>query len=448
MVERIYIVDDERNMASAIARTLERCGYTCNWFTDAESALAAFEKEPADLVLTDQRMPGMDGIEFMRQLHRIKANLPVILITAFGGIASAVKAMKEGAFDYVTKPFDNTELRALVGRALRLDHLERENRELRHRLNSSHRAGIIAQSDGMRAVLDLADRAATSKATVLITGESGTGKEVVARQLHFQSERVGRPFLAVNCKAFAEGVLESELFGHEKGAFTGAHSERMGCFERARGGTLFLDEIGETNGAFQAKLLRVLQESEVLRVGGTSPRKVDVRIVAATNRNLRDQVAKSEFREDLFFRLNVIPIHIPPLRERRDDILPLVHHFLEKQMQVAGKRLSLSSEAQIQILNHSWPGNVRELENSIERAAVLAKSEAIGPEDLLLEPGLTVGLKEEENGGTLQEAMDQAAEARIRRALQACGNRKAEAAATLGIDRTTLYRFMKKLGMV
>jgi transcriptional regulator with PAS, ATPase and Fis domain len=277
-----------------------------------------------------------------------------------------------------------------------------------------------------------------------VQGESGTGKELAARLLHYWSERVGHPFVAVNCKAFAEGVLESELFGHEKGAFTGAVGARQGCFERASGGTLFLDEIGETSPDFQAKLLRVLQEGEVLPVGATRHRPVDVRIVAATNRSLREAVGEGRFREDLYFRLNVIPITLPPLRERREDVLPLARHFLARHAAEAGRTLTLSAEAENALLAHAWTGNVRELENAIERAVVLARGAQVGPEDLLLEQN---GEPAVSTDGTLQAALDQAAAARIRAALKSADGQRAEAARALGIERTTLYRMMKRLGL-
>jgi transcriptional regulator with GAF, ATPase, and Fis domain len=279
----------------------------------------------------------------------------------------------------------------------------------------------------------------------LIQGESGTGKELVARLLHFWSDRVGNPFVPVNCKAFAEGILESELFGHEKGSFTGAVSARTGCFERAGGGTLFLDEIGEISPEFQAKLLRVLQDGEILRVGGSQPRRVDVRIVAATNRNLREEVSAGRFREDLFFRLNVIPIQLAPLRERREDILPLARHFLERHSREAHRVLTLGAEATKALQGHPWPGNVRELENAIERAVVLARSDEVTLEDLLLEQ--TPLSAPVSSDGTLQETLDQAASSRIAAALRAANNQRAEAARILGIDRTTLYRMMKRLGL-
>jgi DNA-binding NtrC family response regulator len=451
MKPRVLIVDDEERMASVVAMALGRAGYECETCTSGEAALAAVDARGADAVVTDWRMPGMDGIELLRRLHVQRPALPVILITAHGSVPSAVAAMREGAFDYLTKPFDNDELRALVGRALDLTRLERENRYLKQEVASRYAPdAMVAESARSKELLDLVRRVAPSKATVLIQGESGTGKELVARLLHYWSDRVGQPFVAVNCKAFAEGVLESELFGHEKGAFTGAAATRAGCFERAQGGTLFLDEIGEVSLDFQAKLLRVLQEGEVLRVGGTQARKVDVRVVAATNRVLRDEAQAGRFRDDLFFRLNVIPVQLAPLRERREDVLPLVHHFLARHAAGGGRRLTLSLEAERAIAEHAWPGNVRELENVMERAVVLARGDAITPEDLLLEQTLgpaTSARTTVDTTVTLQECLDRAAEARIRAALEAAHGQRVEAARALGIERTTLYRMMKRLGM-
>ena len=306
---------------------------------------------------------------------------------------------------------------------------------------------MVAESARSRELLALIRRVAPSRATVLVQGESGTGKELVARLLHFWSDRVARPFVAVNCKAFAEGVLESELFGHEKGAFTGALAARAGCFERAEGGTLFLDEIGEISPDFQAKLLRVLQESEVLRVGGSAPRRFDVRIVGATNRALRDEVAAGRFREDLFFRLNVIPMQLAPLRERREDVLPLAERFLARFAGDAGRTLRFGGDATAALLAHRWPGNVRELENAVERGVVLARGTEITPEDLLLEDTPPTDAPAAAVDGTLQDCLDRAAAVRIRAALAAAGRNRAAAAQALGIERTTLYRMMKRLGI-
>ncbi len=449
MKPKILIVDDERRMTAAISIALQKTGYTCEAFTEAERALEAFKAHGADVVISDWRMPGMDGMELMRRLHEVQPELPVVIITAHADVPSAVAAMRDGAFDYVTKPFDNDELRQVVAKALELDKLRRENRWLRQEVAQRFSPdAVVAKSEGMRSVLELCERVAPSDATVLIQGESGTGKELVAKCLHYWSDRVGRPLLAVNCKAFAEGVLESELFGHEKGAFTGAQSARAGCFERADGGTLFLDEIGEVSLEFQAKMLRVLQEREVLRVGGSAPRAFDVRVIAATNKNLVQEVEAKRFRNDLYFRLNVIPIELPPLSARAQDVLPLAQRFLSRFLNRDGRMLQLSEATEAALLNHPWPGNVRELENTIERAVVLARGERIEPEDLLLEH--VAGLAKTElptEQGSLQECMDRAAKSRIEVALAQASGRRAEAAKALGVDRTTLYRMMKRLGL-
>jgi len=447
MKPRILVVDDEERMASVVAMALGRAGWECETCRDGQEALRAVDARGADVVVTDWKMAGMDGMELLKRLRAKRPELPVILITAFASVPSAVAAMREGAFDYVTKPFDNDDLRAVVARALELTRLERENRYLRQEIGTRYGPdAMIAASPQSLALLDLLRRVAPTRSTVLIQGESGTGKELVARMLHYWSDRVGKPFVAVNCKAFGEGVLESELFGHEKGAFTGATASRAGCFQRASGGTLFLDEIGEVSADFQAKLLRVLQDGEVLPVGASKPIAVEVRVVAATNRVLREEVAAGRFREDLFFRLNVIPVHLLPLRERREDVLPLARHFLARHAAEAGRQLAFSAETEQALAAHAWPGNVRELENAVERGVVLARGSEVTPEDLLLSEG-TGNTRPAAADASLQSALDDATAARIRAALEAAGGARAEAARALGIDRTTLYRLMKRLGI-
>ncbi|MEM8962832.1 MAG: sigma-54 dependent transcriptional regulator [Acidobacteriota bacterium] len=441
---RILIVDDEPKMATAVATALRRSGHRCVTAPDAREALRIFADEPADVVVTDRRMPEIDGIELMRRLRADDPELPVILITAYGDVRSAVEAMRDGAFDYLTKPFDLDELRTVVRRALELRALRDENHRLRVSL-AEHRGGaMIAESPAMRAIVELVERVAPSHATVLIEGESGTGKEVVARRIHHLSPRADAPFIGINCKAFAPGVLESELFGHEKGAFTGAERQRLGCFERAAGGTLFLDEIGETDTAFQAKLLRVIQEGELVRVGGDTPIPTDVRLLAATNRDMRAAIDDGSFREDLYYRLAVIPVRLPPLRERPGDIGLLAHHFLSHDS-LDGRSLELAPSAERMLVEHDWPGNVRELRNVIERASVLARGEAIEVEDLMLDQS-HVSKSSEGEPQTLQATLDDAARARIETALRAHDSRGA-AAGELGIDRTTLFRWIKRLGM-
>lgn len=450
MKPRIIVLDDEQRMVDILAMVLRREGYAVTTFVQPQAALATLHAEPCDLLLTDLKMPGADGLTVLQQARAIDPELPVILITAHATVTTAIAAMREGAFDYVEKPFDNDELKTLVRRALEVTRLARENRYLRAELRSRYEfESLVAESTTMREVLDLVRRAARSRSTVLITGESGTGKELIARAVHYHSDRVGRPFVAVNCKAFAEGVLESELFGHEKGAFTGADRAKPGLFERANDGTLFLDEIGEVSADFQGKLLRVLQEKKFHRVGGGEERATDVRLVAATNRDLHAEVAAGRFREDLYFRLAVIPVHIPPLRERREDVLPLARHFLHKwNTELSRKLTGWSAGVEAYLLRYPWPGNVRELENTLERGVVLARGNIIELDDLLLDTEMEPPRVEEgETAGGLQAFLDQAAAERVRTVLKEVRGVRAEAAKRLGVDRTTLYRLMRKYGI-
>jgi DNA-binding NtrC family response regulator len=448
MKPRILIVDDEVGIAELTRRALEAEGYEFNICANANAALEWSEQHTADVVITDLKMPRIDGLQLMRELHKHRPSLPVILLTGFASVPSAVKAMREGAFDYITKSFDEDELRAVVARALETSRLERENRFLRQKsFTGTEIDTMIAESPRSRDLVELIRRVAPHRTTVLIQGESGTGKELVARLIHYWSERVDKPMVAVNCKAFAEGVLESELFGHEKGAFTGAIGARAGCFERADGGTLFLDEIGDIGAAFQGKLLRILQEGEVLRVGSDQPRKVDVRIVAAANLDLRKEVASGRFREDLYFRLKVIPVQLLPLRERREDILPLARHYLAAHISESGRSLRLSAKAEEALFAHCWRGNVRELQNVVERAVVLCAKDTIEVSDLGLETPFEEGSSERVSLElSLQEYLDRSAATRIRAALEAAGGNRSKAASMLKVQRTTLWRLMKRLG--
>ena len=450
MKPRITVLDDEPRMVEIIGMVLRREGYEVKAHTEPTQALASLEKDPADLLLTDLRLPGMDGVEVLTRARALDPELPVILMTAHATIPTAIEAMKRGAFDYVEKPFDNTELKALVQRALEVTRLARENRYLRAELVQRHSLEtVVTESEAVHGVFELARRAARSRSTVLVTGESGVGKELVARAVHYHSDRVGKPFIAVNCKAFAQGVLESELFGHEKGAFTGAERAKPGLFERADGGTLFLDEIGDVDTDFQAKLLRVLQERRLQRVGGSEEREIDVRLVAATNRDLKSEASQGTFREDLYFRLAVIPIHIPPLRERREDVLPLARHFLTRWNEELGRSVRGWSEAvERYFVEHDWPGNVRELENTLERGVVLARGDTLELDDLLVDPADGANTTEPSSGPQgLQAFLDAAAAERIRAVLTETGGVRVEAARSLGIDRTTLYRLMRKFGI-
>jgi DNA-binding NtrC family response regulator len=447
---RIAVLDDEARLVAILEMVLRRGGYEVEGFTSPEAALAALDARRFDLLLTDLKMPGLDGLGVVERVRASDADIPVVVMTAHATIATAVAALRLGAFDYVEKPFDNDALLAVVARALDHSRLARENRYLRAELASRHgSAAIVAESPALLRVLDLVRRAARSDATVLVTGESGTGKELIARAVHVQSDRVGGPFVAVNCKALAAGVLESELFGHERGAFTGAERARAGLFERAAGGTLFLDEIGETAPEFQAKLLRVLQDKRVTRVGGGEERALDFRVVAATNRDLKAEVEAGRFREDLYFRLAVIPIHLPPLRERREDVLALARHFFVRA--AAERRPPLEGwtpEVEAALHRHDWPGNARELENAIERGVALARGPRIELADLLLdaEPP-AAGAAAAGDDAPLAAWLDARAAERIREVLAASGGSRAEAARRLGVDRTTLWRWMQRLGI-
>jgi two-component system, NtrC family, response regulator len=449
MTPRIAVLDDEARLVAILEMVLRRSGYEVEGFAAPESALAALDSRRFDLLLTDLKMPGLDGLGVLERVRGVDAELPVVVMTAHATIATAVAALRLGAFDYVEKPFDNDALLAVVARALDHSRLARENRYLRAELASRHgSAAIVAESPALRNVLDLVRRAAKSDATVLITGESGTGKELIARAVHVQSDRVGGPFVAVNCKALAPGVLESELFGHERGAFTGAERARAGLFERAERGTLFLDEIGETAPEFQAKLLRVLQEKRITRVGGAEERALDFRVVAATNRDLKREVESGAFREDLYFRLAVIPIQLPPLRERPEDVLALARHFFVRA--AADRRPPLegwSPEVEAFLRGHAWPGNARELENAIERGVALARGPRIELADLLLEPAPEGAAAGGDAERPLAAWLDERAAERIREVLAASGKSRAEAARRLGVDRTTLWRWMQRLGI-
>jgi two-component system NtrC family response regulator len=451
---RIVIVDDDENTAMLTKRSLRNPNYIFELCTGGEAALIAVKQSGADVMLAEINLPRMSGLELLRKVRQSFPRLPVILMTSQGSIPDAVIAMREGAFGYLTYPINDIEMVTLVERAIRLKSLEQENLYLRAQAKQQNGTeSFIAVSQSNRTLLSFVKRIAPSSSSVVIEGESGTGKELVAQLLHFWSNRVGQPFIAVNCKSLSDGVLESELFGHEKGAFTGAVGSHAGCFERAGGGTLFLDEIGDIGLEFQAKLLRVLQEHEVQRVGGSHTIKVDVRIIAATNRSLTGEVEAGRFREDLYFRLAVIPVKIAPLRERRDDILPLANYFLSRQTASTRPLQSISPRAQQALVAHPWRGNVRELENAIERAVLLSSSDVIEPEDLLLisvhrssteTPKLPVSLGPL---STLQEALDLAASRRIADALEVAGGNRSSTARALGVDRATLYRYIKRFSL-
>jgi DNA-binding NtrC family response regulator len=383
------VVDDEVNARTALAELLRDEGYDVETAADAFKALGKYESFAPEVVVTDLKMPGMDGIELVKKIRGAEDPAAVIVMTAFGAVASAVEAMRAGAAEYLTKPLNFDELLVVLGKVFQQQALHREARQLRQRLRDRVAPNnIIGQSPPMQQVFEIVDQVAPSRATVLISGESGTGKELVANALHQRSPRAAGPFIKLHCAALAESLLESELFGHERGAFTGALARKDGRFQLADGGTLFLDEIGEISPAIQVKLLRFLQEHEFERVGGTQTIRVDVRVIAATNRNLAEEVARGRFREDLYYRLNVVALEMPPLRDRRSDIPALARFFLERYARDNGKAIDgFSGEALELLAAYDWPGNVRELENAIERAVVLAGSQPAGRQgDWQIEP--------------------------------------------------------------
>jgi DNA-binding NtrC family response regulator len=399
------------------------------------------------------KMPGKDGLELLHHIRRIDEELPVIVMTAYGTVSTAVEAMRAGAYDYILKPFDLEEMRAVVGRALAMQKLLRQSRYLQEELEAKYQfEDIIGKSPRMQAVFKLISQVAPTKSTVLISGDSGTGKELIARAIHFHSPREKEPLIVVNCAALPETLLESELFGHVKGAFTGAHRDRRGRFELADGGTIFLDEVGAMSLNLQAKLLRVLQEKEFERVGGTGSIPVDVRIIAATNQDLKKAIEEGTFREDLYYRLNVVPIHLPPLRERKDDIPLLAYHFLRRYSQELKKDIKeIAPEAMELMLNYNWPGNIRELENAIERAIVLGTGERLSADTLPLPLANGPALRNTAANLSYQEAKKEVLQSFEKsffsKILSKAGGNVSQAARLARLDRKNLYRKMKELNL-
>jgi DNA-binding NtrC family response regulator len=443
--DRVLIVDDEANARTALAELLRDEGYAVDTAADGFKALPKLEELPPDIVLTDLKMPGLSGLELMGKVRERVPEAVVIVMTAFGGVDTAVQAMKLGAADYLTKPVNLEELGLVLKRELERKRLRAEAGQLRERLSERRRIhNIIGASQPMQQVFDTVLQVAPSRASVLITGESGTGKELIAAAIHEHSPRAKGPFIKLHCAALAESLLESELFGHERGAFTGAVGRREGRFEQADGGTIFLDEIGEISAATQVKLLRFLQEHELERVGGNTTIKVDVRIVAATNRNLLQQVRAGHFREDLYYRLNVVSIEMPALRQRLSDVPLLAAHFLHKYGHENGKRLDgFTDEALAQLVSYDWPGNVRELENAIERAVVVCKKARVGVEDLT--PGVAATAKRPDGMPSIPgSTMDQIERYAILKTLEQTGGSTSRAAEMLGISpRTIQYRLQQ-----
>jgi two-component system, NtrC family, response regulator AtoC len=463
--KQILVVDDEPNLRRVLRAQLERDGYDVHTAEDGEQALALLHEHHIDLVITDLRMPKLDGMELLRRITALEDAMPVVMITAHGTVDTAVEALKMGAFDYITKPFDQEDVRTIVRKAVRTQDLsatEASRPSLVGGLEAG-RYGIIGQSPSLLDLYAVLDRVADTPTTVLVSGESGTGKELVARALHENSSRHDKPFIKVNCAAIPRDLMESELFGYERGAFTGAVGSKPGRFELASGGTLFLDEIGSIPVEMQVKLLRALQESEFERVGGVKTIRVDVRLVAATNTDLKKEIAAGGFREDLYYRLNVVPMRLPPLRERREDIPLLVSHFVRKFDARLRKNVTgIEPEALSVLLEHPWPGNIRELENVIERAVLFCDGDALRPADLpselhrTPEPPLaapatkapapasqpTDGLKEQ-----VKAAMSRLERELIVKALEQTGSNVTHAARLLKISRKGLQLKMKELGL-
>jgi len=435
-VSRILIIDDEAILRDAAAEALRRAGHAVDAFDAGRPALDAFAQSGYDLVLSDLRMPGMDGIAVLEEAKRLSPDVPVILVTAFGTVETAVGAMKKGAYDFIIKPYRLEELEALVARALEHRLLSVENEVLRAKVGDAEES-VAVWSSATKDIHDLLERAAQSDATVLISGESGTGKEVAARTLHQLSKRRAAPFLCVNCAALSAGLLESELFGHEKGAFTGADRLRKGRFELADGGTLLLDEVSEIDPGLQAKLLRVLQERSFERVGSSQTKRADVRVIATTNRDLPAEVEKGRFRQDLYYRLNVLPVRLKPLRERREEIPMLVEHFLKKH------RKQISKGAMSRLCAYDWPGNVRELGNIVERAAVLSAGDEISGETI--SPWLEGSARPAQ--AIVGQPLENVERRVIEENLKANGGNREKTARILGITSRTLRDKLKRWGV-
>jgi two-component system response regulator AtoC len=439
---KILVVDDEAIVRESLQDWLADAGYQVLTAENGPGALDVIEKEKPSIMIADLVIPGMDGIELMKRAKARQPGIEVVIITAYASIPTAIAAMKEGAYDYIEKPFCPERAELLVKKLAEHQELVEENLSLRQKLEDHYRfENIITKSAKMQRVIEVIKVVAKSNATVLITGESGTGKELVARAIHSQSNRHSKPFIAVSCAALPESLLESELFGHEKGSFTGAYAQKKGKFEFAEGGTLFLDEIGEMSANIQVHLLRVLEEKEFTRVGGNEPIRVDVRVISATNKDLRRAIERQEFREDLYYRLNVVNVELPPLRERKEDVPLLAQHFLSKFASENRKEISgFSPEATQLLLDYDWPGNVRELENAIERAVILARDSLITGYDLSQESGSPA------YSTAPSKNLKEVEEEHSSNVLRRVGGNYSEAARILGISRMTLYNKAKEYG--
>ena len=449
----ILVVDDNDTMRSGMVRILRKAGNIVEEASDGQCGLSTAQDERFDLVITDYRMKGMDGLELLKKIKATDPQVEIIVITAFGTIELAVEAMKAGARDFISKPFSKDELKIKVDRVAErirerktVDRLTEENRYLREEVELKFNFGeIVGESPGMKKIYRTIEKIGMSDTSILIYGESGTGKELVARAIHSQSGRRDKAFIRVNCGALAEGVLESELFGHERGAFTNALRQKKGRFELADGGTLFLDEIGDIPLSTQVKLLRVLQEKEFERVGGEETIRVDVRVIAATHRDLPAEVREGRFRDDLYYRLHILPLHLPPLRERKDDIPNLTTHFIQKiGKEVRKTELILTDEALSILTAYDWPGNVRELENVLERAIVLCETDRINEQSLGFLSGEKDGMKIAETSLNLERSLAALERRLLEQALKAAGGVKARAARILGIKESALYYKLDK----
>ncbi len=452
MTDRILVIDDEQELCESLQLVLADEGFEVYTARSGEEALDLVEERPVDIVLSDLRMPGVSGLDLLPQLRRKIPGATMILMSAYGSEKLALEAIKRGAYDYIAKPFLPSEMIFTIRKAQERELLRRQNQLLKREVERAvGERPIVAASECMIHVLEMIERMAEYKTTVLLQGESGTGKEVLARAIHSQSTRRNAAFLAVNCAAIPENLLESEFFGHTKGAFTGADRSRRGIFEEANGGTVFLDEIGELPFALQAKMLRVLQEEEIRPVGDPKSRKVDVRILAATNCNLEAETRAGNFREDLFYRLNVVRIDVPPLRERKNDIPLLVDAFLDRIRTTLRKPIrSLSNEAYAKLVAYPWPGNVRELENVIERATILCREEMIGLDDLPTNITETIPSPYQEEEGdalNLKKAKQRMEESLIRKALAATNGNRTHAAKRLGVSHRSLLYKLKDYGI-
>lgn len=439
---RILIVDDESSVRDSLQIWFRKDGYEVQVAASAPEAIAAFGHESFDLALLDVRLPGMDGLELHERMRELAPETTVIMITAFASVDTAVRALKQGAFDYVTKPINPEELSHLVARAIDQRRLQAENRQLRGTIDAMVGSQeIVGDSPPMRKVMELIGHVAATDATVLIRGESGTGKELVARAVHAASRRRYAPLVAVNCGGMPESLLESELFGHEKGAFTGADQRRIGKIEAADGGTLFLDEVGAINPKMQVDLLRVLETRVVSRLGSVEPTHVDFRVICATNDDLEEAIHEGRFREDFYYRINVFTIDLPPLRARRSDIPALATHFLERFARQMDKRITgLNSDAMAMLEAYDWPGNVRELSNAIERAIVVGRGPLVEPEDLPLRLSATVAMASEQSLAEMERQ-------HIAAVLERTGGNVSRAAEILKVDRVTVYNKIKKYGL-